>query len=313
MSQESIGQRLRQAREAIPASLVEASRATRVRVDFLEAMERDSFTFISGRVYVVGMLRSYARWLRLDDNVLAAEFDRIHGIPGPSPLLGESLSSRDEPKMLTARPRKPPWAIIGAGAGLLIVILLVVSFIRGGNNVAQPPSVPLSPSPSPTPSVTGTPSSSAPPAQGVDLVVSVTKGSSSWLQVIAGDTVPALVVFQGTLGPGTTQTFTAPDVLRVDFSNMGAVNLEVNGKSLGSPGPAGQNGAFAIMPDATISPDPSASASPPPAPRPPPSRTPSPSPSPSPSPAAPSPSARPGAPASPSPPGPAVPGGSPSP
>ena len=57
MAQTSIGQRLRQAREAIPASLAEASRATRVRVDFLEAMERDSFTFISGRVYIVGMLR----------------------------------------------------------------------------------------------------------------------------------------------------------------------------------------------------------------------------------------------------------------
>ena len=39
MAQTSIGQRLRQAREAIPASLAEASRATRVRVDFLEAME----------------------------------------------------------------------------------------------------------------------------------------------------------------------------------------------------------------------------------------------------------------------------------
>jgi hypothetical protein len=319
MSQESIGQRLRQAREAIPASLVEASRATRVRVDFLEAMERDSFTFISGRVYVVGMLRSYARWLRLDDNELAAEFDRIHGIPGPSPLLGESLSSRDEPKMLTAQPRKPPWAIIGAGAGLLIVVLLVVSFIRGGNNVAQPPSVPLSPSPSPTPSVTGTSSSPAPPAQGVALVVSVTKGSSSWLHVIAGNTVPALVVFQGTLGPGTTQTFTAPDLLRVDFANMGAVNLEVNGKSLGSPGPPGQNGAFAIRPDATISPDPSASASPPPVSRPPPSHLPS-SPSPSPAVPSPSPSARPSPsppvtppPVSPAAPPPVAPGGSPSP
>ena len=66
MAQTAIGQRLRQAREAIPASLAEASRATRVRVDFLEAMERDSFTFISGRVYIVGMLRSYARWLRLE-------------------------------------------------------------------------------------------------------------------------------------------------------------------------------------------------------------------------------------------------------
>src|SRR5579872_3490524 len=218
MSEKSIGERLREAREAIPASLVEASRATRVRVDFLEAMERDSFNFISGRVYVVGMLRSYARWLRLDEQEIAAEFDRIHGAPA-GPLLGESLAPRDEPRMLSSRPRKPPWAIVGVAAGGLIVVLLVVSFIRGGGNVAQPPSVPISPTPSPVPTVTGTSApATAPEPPGVNLVVSVTKGSS-WVHVIVGNTIPALVSFQGTLNQGVTRTFTAPDVLRVDFGN----------------------------------------------------------------------------------------------
>ncbi len=275
MSEKSIGERLREAREAIPASLVEASRATRVRVDFLEAMERDSFNFISGRVYVVGMLRSYARWLRLDEQGIAAEFARIHGDPA-SALLSQSLAPSDEPRMLSSRPRKPPWAIVGVAAGALIVVLLVVSFIRGGTNVAQPPSVPLSPSPSPSPSVTttATPGVAAQPP-GVDLLVSVTKGSC-WVHVIVGNTVPALVVFQRTLGQGVTETFTAPDVLRVDFGNMGAVNLQVNGKPLGSPGPLGQNGAFDITAGGTLTPDNSALAAPPPAPPPPPSPSPSP-------------------------------------
>ena len=106
MSQTSIGERLRQAREALPASLAEASRATRVRVDFLEAMERDSFTFISGRVYVVGMLRSYARWLRLDEAEIAREYDRIYGA-AEAPALAESLATRNERSMRVQRPRKP--------------------------------------------------------------------------------------------------------------------------------------------------------------------------------------------------------------
>lgn len=261
MSEKSIGERLREAREAIPASLVEASRATRVRVDFLEAMERDSFNFISGRVYVVGMLRSYARWLRLDEHEIAADFDRIHGAPA-APLLGESLAPRDEPRMLSAQGRKPPWALVGAAAGGLIVILLVVSFIRGGGNVAEPPSVPLSPSPSPVPAVTttavpgsGTPGVTFPP--GVNLLVATTRGSS-FLQVVVGNTVPALVSFDGTLRQGVTETFSAPDLLRVDFGNMGALDLEVNGKAVGSPGALGAQGAFAIAPDGSLTPDTSA-------------------------------------------------------
>ncbi|MGH2718060.1 MAG: helix-turn-helix domain-containing protein [Actinomycetota bacterium] len=273
MSEKSIGERLREAREAIPASLVEASRATRVRVDFLEAMERDSFNFISGRVYVVGMLRSYSRWLRLDEHEMAAQFDRIHGAPA-APLLGESLAPRDEPRMLSAKPRKPPWAIVGAAAGGLIVVLLVVSFIRGGSNVAQPPAPPLSPSPSPVPAVTSTgvpATETATEPPGVNLIVSAIKGSS-FMHVIVGDTVPALVTFDGTLRQGVTQTFSAPDVLRVDFGNMGAVNLQVNGKAVGTPGALGKNGAFSIAPDGTLTPDNSALAtpgsSPPPSPPP---------------------------------------------
>src|SRR3989442_5282120 len=118
----SIGERLRQAREAIPASLTEASRATRVRVDFLEAMERDSFTFISGRVYVVGMLRSYARWLRLDEAEIAREYDRIYGA-AEAPALAESLATRNERTMPVPRPRKPKWAMAAEAANDIIVVL----------------------------------------------------------------------------------------------------------------------------------------------------------------------------------------------
>src|SRR5487761_1716427 len=103
MTQSSIGHRLRQAREAMPASLAEASRATRVRVDFLEAMERDSFNFISGQVYVRGMLRSYATWLRLDPSEITAEL----------PPLPSRLGPRNEGSGLSVKPRKPQWAVVG--------------------------------------------------------------------------------------------------------------------------------------------------------------------------------------------------------
>ena len=270
MAQTSIGQRLRQAREAIPASLAEASRATRVRVDFLEAMERDSFTFISGRVYVVGMLRSYARWLRLDDKEIAAEFERAYGAPEVSALAG-SLTGRNEPRMPSVKPRKPQWAMAGAAALSILLVLLLASLIRTGSHVAQPPTVLGSPSPSATagssssPAPTSTVGSAGPAgaaSSGVRLVVA-TVGGSCWVHVVVGNTVPVLHLFQATLQPGVTRTFTAPDLLRVQFGNLGAVRLNVNGKDLGTPGALGQTGSFVVKPDATIAPDPNPTPVPP--------------------------------------------------
>jgi len=288
MAQTSIGQRLRQAREAIPASLAEASRATRVRVDYLEAMERDSFNFVSGRVYVVGMLRSYARWLRIDDQDIAAEFDRVYGAP-EAPALSESLATRNEPRMPSVKPRKPQWVIAGAAAFSILLVLLLVSLVRTGKDVAQPP--PVSPStaaPSASPSPTSTAGTAA---SGVQLVVAVS-GGSSWVHVVVGNTIPTLLVFQGTLASGVTRTFTAPDLLKVQFGNLGAVNLRVNGKDLGTPGTTGQAGSFVIRSDAVLTPDPTASPIPTnqrstaPAPR---TATPAASPTPSPAPTTPSP------------------------
>ncbi len=264
MSQTSIGERLRQAREAIPASLTEASRATRVRVDFLEAMERDSFSFISGRVYVVGMLRSYARWLRLNDAEIAAEYDRIYGAP-EAPALAESLATRNERKLPSAKPRKPQWAMAGAAAIAIIVVLLLFSLLGGGGNVAAPPPVPGPTTPAPSASnQSASPTSTVgAPVSGVQLVVSVT-GTSSWLRVVVGDTTPQLLAFQGTLLAGVTRTFTAPDLLKLQVANLGAVRISLNGKDLGAQGNTGQTGSFIVnRGDSSLTPDPSSTVPPP--------------------------------------------------
>lgn len=264
MSQTSIGERLRQAREAIPASLTEASRATRVRVDFLEAMERDSFTFISGRVYIVGMLRSYARWLRLDDAEIAAEYDRIYG-PPETLALSESLATRNERMMAPKNPRKPQWAMVGAAALAILIVLVLVSFLGNGNNNAVAPPLPA-PSVSLAPSVSPSPTQTAAAVTGVHLLVAVTGtgNASSWMRVVAGTTTPQLVAFQGTMQQGVTRTFAAVDVLKLQIANLGVVRLTLNGKDLAPLGSTGQTGSFLVTSGGTgLVPDPSTTVPPP--------------------------------------------------
>lgn len=72
-----IGEKLSNARKEKGISIAAAEEATKIRAKFLEAMENDRFNALPGRVYAKSFLRSYARYLELDETVLTAELDRF--------------------------------------------------------------------------------------------------------------------------------------------------------------------------------------------------------------------------------------------
>ncbi|MEW6183352.1 MAG: RodZ domain-containing protein [Bacillota bacterium] len=72
-----IGEKLSKAREEKGITISTAEEATKIRAKFLEAMENDRFNALPGRVYAKAFLRTYARYLELDEAVLAAELDRF--------------------------------------------------------------------------------------------------------------------------------------------------------------------------------------------------------------------------------------------
>ncbi len=63
---ETLGRYLRRERESRSISLEELSRATRIGLPFLEALERDDFGFFPKREFIRGFLKGYARHLGLD-------------------------------------------------------------------------------------------------------------------------------------------------------------------------------------------------------------------------------------------------------
>ncbi len=63
---ETLGQYLRRERESRSVSLEELSRATRISLSFLEALERDDFGFFSRPEFILGFLKGYTRHLGLD-------------------------------------------------------------------------------------------------------------------------------------------------------------------------------------------------------------------------------------------------------
>ncbi len=65
---ESIGRYLREERESRNLSLEDVSKFTRIRKQFLNAIEEDRYELLPPAIYVKGYLAAYARYLGLDPN-----------------------------------------------------------------------------------------------------------------------------------------------------------------------------------------------------------------------------------------------------
>ncbi len=72
----TLGERLRKIRSDHRMSLVEASRATKIQVKYLEALETGDYGKLPAEVYVKGFLRSYAVFLGIPEDAILNLYDR---------------------------------------------------------------------------------------------------------------------------------------------------------------------------------------------------------------------------------------------
>lgn len=230
MRQQTIGERLRKTREARGINVYLAARATRIRPDFLQSMERDAFDFLTGTTYVKGMLRAYASWLGLDAEEMGDEFERIHGSrPGPS--LAQILR---EPAQRPPRSRERVWVMAAAVAASSLLALSLLGVMNPtSTRVATPPAAPNARSNTEragaNPSVAQAP---AVAASGVEVTVTIV-GEKCWLGVVAD----GKTIFEKTLRNGAVQTFHANGDLLITFGRLDAVRITVNGADWGAPPP----------------------------------------------------------------------------
>lgn len=76
---QSLGERLQEARQRLGVTTREAADVTKIRSDFLQAMEANQFESIPlGDVYKRGFTKIYAKYLRLDDEKAVADFNTHH-------------------------------------------------------------------------------------------------------------------------------------------------------------------------------------------------------------------------------------------
>jgi len=122
-----LGETLRRARLSKNVTFEDAERVTRIRREYLEALEREEFTKLPAPVYARGFLRSYAGYLGLDPGELMPFFP-----------VGHVDEPRLDPLPEVQQPRT--WNMNGVLAIAVVgfLILLVVALYSVGREDTSP-------------------------------------------------------------------------------------------------------------------------------------------------------------------------------
>ncbi|MCX6997717.1 MAG: helix-turn-helix domain-containing protein [Kiritimatiellaeota bacterium] len=166
----SLGPQLKAGRERKGVTASQAAAATRMKVQTIEALEREDFARIPAPMYVKGFIKIYAEYLGLDPAPLLLDYQQRHAPQEqPRPAADEVLRSPSGAKVLALKAdaqkraaalavllkRIPPPLMRRApfAAGVLVLLILAIVGLR---HCARRPPEPARPASVPPPA-TGLP------------------------------------------------------------------------------------------------------------------------------------------------------------
>ena len=231
---QSVGERLRIAREAKGLSLEDVARQTRIPIRHLEHIERGEWDALPAITYSVGFARSYANVIDLDGAQVGAE---VREQLGGTRLGGTTAAAYYEP----ADPaRVPPRSLAIAVA--VIAVLLVIGYLVWRSSAVDddsPADVAITQSDSPPPAGPAAPRPARPtiaaPAPSNGPVV-LTAAEDVWLRIDqAGGGAP---LYMGTLKAG--QSYQVPagaQAPRIRTARANVLRVSVGGAQVPPLGP----------------------------------------------------------------------------
>jgi hypothetical protein len=217
-----VGPAMRKVREGRGLTLEEAARDTRVRREFLEALEAEEFERLLGDVHVRGCLRTYATYLRLSPDKVVAAYEADHA-PEPSLSTLTPPPGRVEP-VLGGRRRRDDHRLLILIAATVLVLAGAFGVLSARRPAPEPADLPA------TASVTGA-------EIGVDRAITVA--------VVARRPVGVTIAADGgepepfTLESDESRSFEADTSITITLSEGSSARVIVNGVDQGFPGEAG--------------------------------------------------------------------------
>lgn len=200
-------------------TLEDASRGTRLRAEYLEALEREAFAELPGDVYVRSFLRSYATFLGLRQEKVIAVFERGAGVhlPPPAPVDRAPSVAVGDGESLSGRRSHFPWPLAAAVA---VIVLVSAGAIGLFSRSASTPEPARAPAAGEVPVL--------PDSVQVDMV--------AIRDVRARVDIDGVKRFDGMLREDEARSFQGTREVRVWLATGSLVRMRVNGKQIGTPG-----------------------------------------------------------------------------
>lgn len=256
------GERLKRERELRGVSLEEIAKATRIKTDYLQALETEDWGRLPGGIFARGFVRTIARYLGMDEDSILAEYSIARGAPPPPTAAAPRVVKPEEPRKARARQQRN--RVIFAVASAVLVIAGSLEYERIENKRHEMPSqvraeaAPLPPSaigassateeaaivPIPKPELerpvaarTGVPDAGAANLPEY-LELKIEAGKEARIRVFADHHR----MYTGRISAGETRRYRARNTFEIFSSDSGAVLIELEGQTMPPLGPSGQPG-----------------------------------------------------------------------
>jgi cytoskeletal protein RodZ len=220
--------KLRAARELAGLTVEQVAKKTNIRAGVIEDLEKNSVDVCGGIAYARGHIRSIAKVIKADGDLLVAEIEAAQG--DTSRRIIDALYDNnvaDRPKVKKVMKFSTLAGLAAAVLGIGFVVNIAINNVSSSNE-SQETVATSSPSPSATSDATN--------VSGVNLTVTAVDGRT-WLGITneQGETV-----FDGQIKSGESKSFQDSDSLRVSIGNASAVRITLNGVDLGVAGGFGE-------------------------------------------------------------------------
>jgi cytoskeletal protein RodZ len=230
----TLGSTIRDAREAARLSLESLSESTSIRLGLLTEMENNNFAHCGGDTYARGHLRTIAKRIGLNPQILLDLYDDQHSTEKRA--MQELLVENNI--MQVPREKKTiSWKVPALLSVTILFVIASVQIVTSNQDSSPTPAPSVSSSKSAAPVVT----QSAAPAPAVtsksgpvELTLVASRGNS-YIDII----VDGVKIEKGSMFQGETKTFKGKSVISIYLSNPAGLDLTHNGKQLAPLG--GQN------------------------------------------------------------------------
>ncbi|OGE30914.1 hypothetical protein A2631_04500 [Candidatus Daviesbacteria bacterium RIFCSPHIGHO2_01_FULL_44_29] len=137
----SVGQLLKDAREAKFYTLEEIEKHTKIRKELLTALEKDDFSKLPPLTFIQGFIKNYGKFLGLDTEKLLAVLRRDYETHKHPPVVLETFAN----PMHQTKFRITPARILGAVISLVIITFFAYLWFEYRQFVSAPPLTVTSP------------------------------------------------------------------------------------------------------------------------------------------------------------------------